>query len=95
MVQIRPNVEAWEEKVAEGDCPNCGVVEYPVSHDDGSCPCCAEGLVDYRHTDKAAAWFWFCYPGCLPDSDVFGPFLTEAAMNEALEDLGEGESDDN
>jgi hypothetical protein len=29
-------------------------------------------------------WYWWlCFPGCLPDSDPFGPFKTEA---EALED---------
>jgi hypothetical protein len=29
-------------------------------------------------------WFyWYCLPGCLPDSDPMGPFDTEA---EALED---------
>jgi len=21
-------------------------------------------------------YYWFCFPGCLPDSDPFGPFLT-------------------
>jgi hypothetical protein len=31
-----------------------------------------------------AGWYWWsCFPGCLPDSDPFGPFKTEA---EALED---------
>ena len=31
-----------------------------------------------------AGWYWWaCFPGCLPDSDPFGPFETEA---EALED---------
>lgn len=28
-------------------------------------------------------YYWFCFPGCLPDSDPVGPFATEA---EALED---------
>lgn len=27
-------------------------------------------------------YYWFCFPGCLPDSDTFGPY---AAENEALE----------
>lgn len=31
-----------------------------------------------------AGWYyWYCLPGCLPDSDAIGPFDTEA---EALED---------
>ena len=28
-------------------------------------------------------YYWFCFPGCLPDSDPYGPFDSE---EEALED---------
>lgn len=36
-------------------------------------------------------WFWQpCYPGCLPDSEPFGPFETEA---EALADARDGIED--
>jgi len=31
-------------------------------------------------------YYWYCSPGCLPDSDPYGPFGTEA---EALEDARE------
>jgi hypothetical protein len=32
-------------------------------------------------------WYWWsCFPGCLPDSEPFGPFATEA---EALADAQE------
>jgi hypothetical protein len=31
-------------------------------------------------------YFWFCYPGCLPDSDAYGPFASE---KEALENARE------
>jgi hypothetical protein len=24
-------------------------------------------------------YYWYCFPGCLPDSDPVGPFETEAA----------------
>lgn len=35
-----------------------------------------------------AGWYyWFCFPGCMPDSDPSGPFATEA---EALADAQEG-----
>lgn len=30
--------------------------------------------------------YWYCLPGCMPDSDVFGPFAT---CEEALEDMKE------
>ena len=29
-------------------------------------------------------YYWFCLPGCLPDSSPFGPFETEQAAIEAL-----------
>ena len=35
----------------------------------------------------AGVYWWACFPGCLPDSDAFGPFASE---DEALADfLGE------
>lgn len=38
-----------------------------------------------------AGWFWWaCFPGCLPDSDPFGPFATAA---EALADAQDGMED--
>lgn len=38
-----------------------------------------------------AGWFyWFCFPGCLPDGPPIGPFATEA---EALENAREGMDD--
>lgn len=36
--------------------------------------------------DITGGWFYhFCFPGCLPDSDPFGPFETQA---EALANVG-------
>lgn len=32
-------------------------------------------------------YYWFCFPGCLPDSEPIGPFETE---DEALADAREG-----
>ena len=40
----------------------------------------------------AAGWYWqTCLPGCMPDSEPFGPFDTEG---EALADAREGYDDD-
>jgi len=31
-----------------------------------------------------AGWhYWYCFPGCMPDSDPIGPFKTEAEAIEA------------
>jgi hypothetical protein len=45
-------------------------------------------IFEVRETDSNADiwepgfYYWYCFPGCLPDSDPFGPYATE---NEALE----------
>lgn len=38
-----------------------------------------------------AGWYWWtCLPGCMPDSDPFGPFETEEeALADARESYGE------
>ena len=36
----------------------------------------AESIEFVSHTGW---YYWFCFPGCLPDSDLIGPFETEAA----------------
>lgn len=41
-------------------------------------------LTDDDGDPLPAGWFWWsCFPGCLPDSDPFGPF---ASQQEALAD---------
>jgi hypothetical protein len=38
------------------------------------------GTRDDNGTPLPQGWYyWFCFPGCLPDSDPIGPFETEAA----------------
>jgi hypothetical protein len=32
-------------------------------------------------------YFWFCLPGCLPDSDPIGPYDTEEEAIEACRDF--------
>jgi hypothetical protein len=33
---------------------------------------------------RCAGWYyWYCFPGCLPDSDAFGPYASEDAALEA------------
>ena len=47
--------------------------------------------VDIDHAPDGSVWedaepgwyYWYCFPGCLPESDPIGPFLTE---EEAMED---------
>ena len=48
---------------------------------------------DREHAaDELAGWYWWtCSPGCLPESDASGPFVTET---EAIEDAGGGHYED-
>lgn len=54
--------------------------------------CVVEGCdsLDVADRGKEGWFYWFCLPGCLPDSDPTGPFETE---QEALEDAREGLED--
>lgn len=38
---------------------------------------------------EAGFYYWYCFPGCMPDSDPNGPFAT---VREALEDMRESAS---
>ena len=42
-------------------------------------------------TESGDAWlYWFCLPGCLPESDPLGPFKTEKeALENVLEVFGD------
>lgn len=41
-------------------------------------------MVDDDGNELPAGWYyWFCFPGCMPDSEPSGPYKTE---EEALED---------
>lgn len=67
------------------------------------CPACQLAGEEWRdhdeeqnnregHTNEHYGWYyWFCFPGCTPDSDANGPFETE---EEALADAREGMDDD-
>ncbi len=87
-----PDVEVFTAAIMR--CPVCEA-EYPETD---------RGGTSYRNTNsettcchgkqltrvESAYWYWFCLPGCLPDSDPIGPFATEA---EALADAQSNASD--
>jgi len=63
-------------------CPDCG--DHDVSGTGGPCPECNGPRRDLP--DGEGWFFWYCFPGCLPDSLPFGPYATE---NLAIEELRE------
>ena len=49
-------------------------------------------LSELIEDNRADAWYWwYCFPGCLPDSDPFGPFDSE---QEAIDNAWETEEED-
>lgn len=49
----------------------------------------AEGLAEEGY------YYWYCFPGCMPDSEPIGPFLSvEDAIKDARESAGEYGVDD-
>lgn len=85
-----PDLEIYEMCYAY--CPDCGsLVADPEVRlgDTARCTDCQdEPKVVLRH----CGWFyWYCFPGCMPDSEPIGPFDTEA---DALADARENADDD-
>lgn len=59
-------------------CQDCNTVSL---HSHEKCYDCGSKKLD----EYKKAWYaWFCIPGCIPDSDAFGPYETEKL---ALEDM--------
>ena len=91
-----PDVETFTGYEAE--CEHCGQAQAYLGAfnvEDTHCTEC--GKKGVRVTDTARKWYWWsCFPGCLPDSEPFGPFATEAeaiadAQDNAIEDEDEDE----
>jgi hypothetical protein len=78
------NINVWHGKRFR--CVECGA-DAPDAGDIDHAPECPDGA----ECDENVGWFWqTCAPGCLPDSDVMGPFGDEI---DALEDANDGLTD--
>lgn len=83
-----PDVETFRAKHA--DCPFCTSTIVQDGCGEWHCDSCNDGRRNQGVTpaDVQTGWFyWFCFPGCMPDSEPVGPFATEA---EALADARDG-----
>jgi len=63
-----PDLEVWEHKHTIG----------------AACPLVSMGIVAGDECGGPGWYYWYCLPGCLPDSDPMGPFETaQAALKDA------------
>lgn len=70
-----PDVETWSALYVE--CPECENIVQSYNCTRGSCSQCGR-IVSFK--GASVGWFyWFCFPGCMPDSEREGPFETEDA----------------
>lgn len=71
-------------------CPECQSL---IMRDGNQANCADCGRSTKDDWTWLAGWFyWFCFPGCLPDGEPMGPFASEA---EAIADAQEGNDDAN
>jgi hypothetical protein len=83
-----PDLEVFRASVI--DCPTCAE-RYQYEPAGGvtvpdKCSACGESMKD---EPIQSGWFyWYCFPGCLPDSEPYGPFESkEDALAEAREGI--------
>ena len=57
------------------------------------CPICQEepATAAEHRRDHTGWYWWFCFPGCMPEGEAYGPFATE---DEALADARHGIDDE-
>ena len=85
-----PNIETFQ--AVYGECPECGVqvteIAAPTADTRKACPTYECQMDEVSVALEQFGWFyWFCLPGCMPDSEPIGPFDTEeAALEHARED---------
>ena len=92
-IHALPDVEVFYARPTVIECGDCGNSVLPwdgtYDHDYFKCPQCGKltKRARFDRNDAGQYWYWYCLPGCLPDSDPIGPFATEEeAIAAAQED---------
>lgn len=92
-----PDVEVWQDYVTIVR-SKCGEFEVGRASDAarGFCPSCDRATCvrdldtfdpeesGIQHTERLAWFAWYCLPGCLPDSEPYGPYPTEQDALDAI-----------
>jgi len=88
-----PDVEIWEADVWQLECSRgCGSFEVDgetieARRPECYCPSCGYNSGAAEKSARRAFWYWFCLPGCMPDSEPDGPYETEADALAAARDI--------
>jgi hypothetical protein len=88
-----PDVEVFYARPVVIECGRCGnsVTPWDGEYDNGDieCPMCGDKASTGRFARASTGhyWYWFCFPGCQPDSEPFGPFDTEAGALADAQDI--------
>jgi hypothetical protein len=70
----------------QGECANCTSGAMYVEQDQ-DCDCCSGGVIE--PTGESGFYYAYGFPGCLWDSDPYGPYNTEEeALTAARESAG-------
>lgn len=76
-----PEIEVWADLPMTVHCRRCGESEGPEgvvnAEDDPRCQECGKRAKVKAIDTTHRFYYWYCVPGCLPDSDAFGPYETE------------------
>lgn len=84
--------------VQTGECDSCNgyVPMLAASWSRQDCYSCSRGRAHPIAGDEKRMgwWYWYCQPGCLPDSDPIGPFDSEEQAWEDAESRDDGNDSD-
>lgn len=88
-----PDLEIWDAAVWDVECSRgCGSFEVNGSTIEACapecfCPSCERNSGIAEKSARRAFWYWFCFPGCMPDSEPSGPYDSEAEALAAARDF--------
>ena len=80
-----PDAETF--RAGYGECQDCGTTVVTFDERAALCPDCSRGTAK---TEDQGWFYWYCFPGCLPEGGPMGPYRTETAAIQAARDESEG-----
>ena len=101
-----PNVEIFSAPIYRVSCDQCRRDD-DENHTNACVECEHEAIllplepkehdapIRAEKTERVGFWYWYCFPGCMPDSSAYGPFDSyDAALADAREQYNHECDDD-